>query len=106
MSEEHRIFMTWRIVWTKPRNATGRPQPKNLPDAKALAHRLRGNGNTLTGCSFDAFVATWDECPVCHNKGTATPERQGPHWADPFFNEIERARQARSHWQPKNRKTR
>lgn len=104
MSEEHRIFMTWRIVWTKPDPVTNRAQPKNLEAAKRDAHRLRSNGNVLTGCSFDAFVQSWDECPVCHNRGTNEGGRQGPHWADPFFNEIERARQ--SHWQPKVKKTR
>lgn len=93
MSEPHCIFMRWRIKWSKrPDRETGKPYCTNLADAKRDAHKLRNSGNTLTACSYCAFVPRWDDCPVCHNQGSLD-ERIAPQPAPPL-----------AHWQPVKRK--
>lgn len=96
MSEdEHRIFMRWRVEWHKRPDANGRRVCKNLEAGKRDAHRLRNAGNTLTACSYCEFVPSWDDCPVCHNRGTLS-ERMPPQ-ANPL---------PQAHWQPSKRKQR
>jgi hypothetical protein len=95
MTEPHCIFMRWRIKWSKRVDPdTGKVYCTNLAEAKRIAHKLRSSGNTLTACSYCDFVPSWDDCPVCHNRGLLI-ERIPPQAAPPL-----------AHWAPVKRKQR
>lgn len=84
------IFLTWSGTL------------KDLPKAKQLARRMAEGGTTFRGCSFDKRVYVKEECPVCGCFGLK-------EWDTPYDQEDLPDRKpavGKSHWQPRQRKTR